>query len=69
MENLVEEITLFKAVNRSFPVNIKGSLVHRNIFLVFSFIQIVGWYSGVLGVAFEIREMRLISKYTENDDH
>ena len=67
--NLGEEITLFKAVDKSFPVNIKGSLVHRNILLVFSFIKIVGRYSGFLGVALEIREMGLISKYTENDDH
>ena len=36
--NLGEEITLFKVVNRSFPVNIKGSIVHRSILLVFSFI-------------------------------
>ena len=36
--NLGEGITLFKAVNRSFPVNIKGSIVHRNILMVFSFI-------------------------------
>ena len=36
--NLGEEITLFKAANRSFPVNIKGSLVHRNILVMVSFI-------------------------------
>ena len=67
--NLGEEIALFKAVNRSFPVNIKNSIVHRNILLVFSLIYIVVWYSGVLGVAFGLPEMRLISKYAENDDH
>ena len=67
--NLGEEIALFKAVNRSFPVNIKNSIVYRNILLVFSLIYIVVWYSGVLGVAFGLREMRLISKYAENDDH
>ena len=66
---LGKEIALVKAVNRSFPVNIKNSIVHRNILLVFSFICIVVWYSGALGVAFDLREMRLISKYAENDDH
>lgn len=32
------------------------------------FIWTVGWYFGVLGVAFEIHEMRLTSSYPENNE-
>ena len=62
----MKRVTLFKAVNRGFPVNITGFIVHRDILLVFYFIEIVGWYLRVLGVAFEMRKMRLLSSYTEN---
>ena len=55
----MKRVTLFKVVKKGFPVNITGFIVRRDILLVF--------YLGVLGVAFEMHKMRLLSSYTEND--
>ena len=62
----MKRVIQFKAVNRGFPVNITSFIVHRDNLLVLSVIQIVRWYLGVLGVAFEMHERRFLSIYIEN---
>ena len=63
----MKRVTYFKTANRGFPVSITGFIVHREILLVLCFIYIVGWFLGVLGVAFKMHEMRLLPSYTENN--
>ena len=57
----------FKTGNRGFPINITGFIVHGDVLLVVSFIQIVRWFWGVLGMAFEVHEMTPLKSYTENN--
>ena len=63
----MERVPDFKPASRDFPFNITGFRVYRDILLVFSFIWIVRWYLAVLGVAFEMHEIRLLSIYAEEN--
>ena len=61
----MKRVPNFEPASRNFPFNITSFLIHRNMLLVFSFNKIIRWYLGVLGVAFEMHEMRLLSIYAE----